>query len=206
MVEQRSPKPLARVRFLVPPQMEQNNFKKKNNITRDLALIVFSIVAAIMLAKTGVLTGILANMQEWEFLGSFLAGMFFVSIFTAAPAAVVLFDIAASNSIWAVAFFGGVGALIGDILIFRFIKDSLAEDARWLIGKTKQEKVISIFQLKLFRRLSPFMGALVIASPLPDEIGLAMMSLSKMKTAVFAPLSFALNFVGILIVGLIAQV
>ena len=79
----------------------------KNNIIRDLVLIVFSIVAAIMLAKTGVLTGILANMQEWKFLGSFLSGMFFVSIFTAAPAAAVLFEIAASNSIWAVAFFGG---------------------------------------------------------------------------------------------------
>ena len=177
----------------------------KNNIIRDLVLIVFSIVAAIMLAKTGVLTGILANMQEWKFLGSFLSGMFFVSIFTAAPAAAVLFEIAASNSIWAVAFFGGAGALIGDILIFRFIKDSLAEDARWLIGKTKQERFFSIFQSKLFRWLIPFIGALAVASPLPNEVGLAMMGLSKMKTAVFVPLLFALNFVGILIIGLIAR-
>ena len=178
----------------------------KNNIIRDLTIIAVSIIVAVIIAKTGALTGILVNTQEWKILGSFLSGMFFVSIFTAAPAAAVLFEIAASNSIWAVAFFGGIGALIGDILIFRFIKDSLAEDARWLIGKTKQERLISIFQLKLFRRLIPFVGALVVASPLPDEIGLAMMGLSKMKTAVFAPLSFALNFVGILIVGLIAQV
>src|SRR3989338_2052340 len=140
--------------------MEQNNFKKKNNITKDLTIIVFSIVAAIMLAKTGALAGILTYIQEWKILGSFLSGMFFVSIFTAAPAAVVIFEIAASNSIWTVAFFCGGCALLGDLLIFRFIRDSLVEDARWFIGKTKQERLISIFQLKLFRRLIPFIGAL----------------------------------------------
>jgi len=173
---------------------------------RDLTIIALSIITAIILAKTEALAGVFAYAQEWKFLGSFLSGMFFVSVFTAAPAAVVLFKIAASNSIWTVAFFGGLGALIGDLLIFRFIRDSLVEDARWFIGKTKQERFISIFQLKLFRRLIPFIGALVVVSPLPDEIGLAMMGLSKMKTAVFIPLSFALNFVGILLVGLIAQV
>lgn len=178
---------------------------EKNNIMRDLGIIILSIVIAVILAKTGALAGILTSTQEWTVLGSLVAGIFFVSIFTAAPAGVVLFEIAAANSIWEVALFGGIGALIGDLIIFRFIKDSLSEDIHWLIRKTKQERLTSIFHLNLFRWIVPFIGALIVASPLPDEIGLAMMGLSKMKTSVFMPISFTLNFLGILVIGLFAK-
>ena len=182
-----------------------NKTNSKNNVVRDLGIMVFSIIIALILAKTGALASILTSTQEWRLLGSLVAGIFFVSIFTAAPAGVVLFEIAAVNSIWEVALFGGIGALIGDLIIFRFIKDGLSEDIHWLIRKTKQERLTSIFRLKLFRWLIPFIGALIVASPLPDEIGLAMMGLSKMKMSVFIPISFALNFFGILIIGLFAN-
>ncbi|MDO8430082.1 MAG: hypothetical protein Q7S73_01830 [bacterium] len=177
----------------------------QNNIIRDFGIVILSILIAIMLAKTGALNEILTATQESRFLGSFLAGIFFVSIFTAAPAIVVLIEIIKSNSILEVAFFGGIGALIGDLLIFHFIKDNLAKDIKWLIDKTKQERLVSIFKLKLFHWLIPFIGALIVASPLPDEIGLAMMGLSKMKTQLFIPISFLLNFIGIFILGLIAK-
>lgn len=178
---------------------------ERNDIMRDLGVVALSVVIAVILAKTGVLAGILTSTQEWELLGSLVAGIFFVSIFTAAPAGVVLFEIAIVNSIWEVALFGGIGALIGDLLIFRFIKDSISEDIHWLMRKTKQERLLAIFRPKLFKWLIPFIGALIIASPLPDEAGLAMMGLSKMKTSVFIPISFALNFLGILAIGLFAK-
>ncbi|OGG78335.1 hypothetical protein A3A36_01445 [Candidatus Kaiserbacteria bacterium RIFCSPLOWO2_01_FULL_52_12b] len=65
--------------------------------------------------------------------------------------------------------------------------------------------MVSIFRPRLFKWLIPFVGALIIASPLPDEAGLAMMGLSKMKTSVFIPISFALNFLGILAIGIFAK-
>ena len=88
----------------------------QNNIIRDLGIVILSILIAIMLAKTGALNEIFTATQESRFLGSFLAGIFFVSIFTAAPAIVVLIEIIKSNSILEVAFFGGIGALIGDLI------------------------------------------------------------------------------------------
>ncbi|MBI4709190.1 MAG: hypothetical protein HY764_03245 [Candidatus Portnoybacteria bacterium] len=179
--------------------------QKNNNIVRDLILITLSVIIAVILAKTGALEGFLAGAKEYGFLGSLIAGMFFVSIFTAAPAGVVLFEIAAAGSMWEVALLGAIGAMIGDLLIFRFIKVRISKDVSWLIRKTKQERLASIFRLKLFRWLVPFFGALIIVSPLPDELGLAMMGLSKMKTAIFMPMSFVLNFLGILIIGLFAK-
>ncbi|MBI4085598.1 MAG: hypothetical protein HY432_03810 [Candidatus Liptonbacteria bacterium] len=179
--------------------------RQKGNLIRDLGIIVFSIFVAVVLVKTGAVEYLLANAEGSKFLGSFLAGLFFVSIFTVVPAAVVLIEIAKINPVWEVALIGGAGALAGDFIIFQFVRDNLVADIRWLVQKTKQERLVSIFHLKLFRWLVPFVGALVIASPLPDEIGLAMMGLSKMKTAAFIPVSFLLNFLGILIIGLMAK-
>lgn len=177
---------------------------KHNNLMRDLGIIILSVIIAVIIVKTGILKDLFANAQEWKFIGSLMAGIFFVSVFTVAPATVVLIESARISSLLEVAFFGGIGALIGDLLIFRFIKDSLTEDIAYLIKITKQERFIKIFQLKLFKWMIPFLGALIIASPFPDELGLAMMGLSKMKTSLFILISFLLNFFGILIIGLIA--
>ncbi len=170
-----------------------------------MAIIILSIVVAVILVKTGALESLLSSTQELRFIGSFVAGMLFTSIFTVAPATVVLAEIAQSNPVFWVAFFGGIGALVGDLVIFRFVKDRLSDDFLYLIKKSKSERLISIFRLRLFRRLIPFVGALIVASPLPDELGLTMMGLSKMKTSLFIPLSFLLNFLGILVIGLIAK-
>src|SRR3989344_5737913 len=176
-----------------------------NNLIRDLSLIILSILIAVILAKTGTLESLITSTQGMRFIGSFIAGIFFVSVFTAAPATVALGEIAQSNSIYTVAVLGGLGALIGDLIIFRFVKDRVSEHFDYLIRVSKSERLFSIFKLKLFRWIIPFVGALIIASPLPDEIGVTMLGLSKMKNSYFILLSFVLNSAGVLIIGLIAK-
>ena len=183
--------------------MRMNNHQ--NNLLRDLSVIVLSVLIAVILGKTGILEDILASTQGARFIGSFIAGIFFVSVFTVAPATVALGEIAQSNSVILVAILGGLGALIGDLIIFRFVKDRVFQHFSYLIRISKSERLFSIFKLRLFRWVIPFMGALIIASPLPDEIGVAMLGLSKMKNSYFILLSFVLNSAGILIIGLIAK-
>lgn len=178
---------------------------QKNNLVKSLMIVVLSIVIAVTLVKTEVLKNLLTSTQELKFIGSFVAGVFFTSGFTIAPATVVLAEIAQTNSIFWVAFFGGIGALMGDLVIFRFIKDRLSGDFLYLIRKSKSERLISIFRPRLFKWIVPFVGALVIISPLPDELGLTMIGFSKVKTFTLIPIIFSLKFLGILIVGLIAK-
>ena len=166
---------------------------KNTSIVQDIEIILFSVLIAVILAKTGAVKELLTATKEAEIVGSFLAGIF-VSIFTAAPATVALAEIAQSNSILLVAVFGDIGALIGNLIIFRFVKNHISEDITYLINKSKTKRLTSVFSLRSFRWLVPFLGALVVASPLPDEIGLTMMGLSKMKTALFVPLSFFSQF------------
>lgn len=176
-----------------------------NNLMRDLAIIAFSVAIAISAVKMGTLKALLAYTEEGELIGSFVAGIFFTSVFTTALATVTLAEIAQSHSVIWVAFFGGMGALVGDLVIFHFIKTRLSEDISFLVKATRSERLVSIFRLRLFKWLIPFIGALIVASPLPDELGLAMLGFSKMKTLVFVPISFTLNFLGILVIGLIAK-
>jgi uncharacterized membrane protein YdjX (TVP38/TMEM64 family) len=170
------------------------------NLTRDFGVIILSIAVAVILVKTGMLKNILTSTQEWEILGSFIAGVFFVSVFTVAPAAVLLVQIAQENSILTVAIFGSLGALVGDLIIFRFLRDGFSRNLLDLIMGHNENKIVNFLKsLKFLKWLWPLVGALIIISPFPDEIGLLMMGISKVKTHEFAILAFILNFIGIFI-------
>jgi len=135
--------------------------RKPIYLMRDLAIVALSVIIAVVLAKTGILKDLLTATQTLKFVGSFVAGIFFVSIFTAAPATVVLIELLRANTIIEVALFGGLGALIGDLIIFRFIKDAFAEDVRYLLEKSKIRWLMAIFKLGFVRWLAPLIGALM---------------------------------------------
>src|SRR3989338_9959631 len=148
---------------------------EKNNIMRDAGIVAFGILLAVIMAKTGAVNDILMSASGLRFLGSFIAGLFFVSIFTAVPAAVVLAELAGTGSAFEVALIGSLGALAGDMLILRFVERSLLRDLRYVIKRIRGDTLVSVFHLKLFSWIVPLAGAIILASPLPDEIGIAMM-------------------------------
>ena len=177
----------------------------KNRLTWDLVIIAISVAVGIILIKTEAVRFVLGWAGEARIIASFLGGMFFSSIFTAFPATIALGEIAREYSIFWTAFFGGLGALLGDFLIFRFFRDEVSEALLALFSKPERKRWAHIFRLKIFRWIFPLIGAIIIASPLPDEIGLVIWGATKMPNRYFAPLSFALNSLGILIIGLIAR-
>jgi hypothetical protein len=180
--------------------------RAKNNLLHDAIFIAISIFVAVILERTGAFETILRQTQSFWFLDSFIAGMFFTSIFTTAPAIVALGEIAQhSQSVIPIMLFGGVGALCGDIIIFRFVRDRVGKDIMALMATSGRVRVRHIFHLKLFRWITFFFGAVVIASPLPDELGLAMMGLSKANTSLFVPTSLIANSLGILAISLLAK-
>ena len=177
----------------------------EHNLIKNMAIIAMSILIAIILIKTRIFANIMTSSKELELLGSFIAGIFFTSVFTIAPAMVVLTEIAQVNSVLLVAIFGGLGAMIGDLIIFRFVKEKLSEDILYLLKKSKSKRLMPMLRLKTFKWLMAFLGALINASPLPDELGLFMLGFVKVKTSLFIPISFLFNSLGILIIGIIAK-
>lgn len=170
--------------------------KARRELAKDLLLVVFGIVLTIVLAKSGALDRILSFLggHVW---GSFLSGIFFTSAFTLAPASVVLVRIAESSSHVAVSLFGAFGAMCGDLALFLFIRDRFAADLTASFRPSFVKHVVSSFHLGFLKWLSPIIGALIIASPLPDELGLGLMGLSKTRVAILLPVSFVMNALGI---------
>jgi len=187
--------------------MLPNTSNYRNNfLLQDIAIIALSVAVAIILVKTDILREILTSTREVELLGSFVAGMFFTSVFTTAPSVVALGEIAQANSVVLTAIFGAMGAAVGDLIIFRFVRDRFSEHLMELVqhqGAGKRIKVL--LKLRFFRWLTFLVGGLIIASPLPDELGISLLGFSKMRTVWFIPLSLTFNFVGILLIGLIAK-
>lgn len=179
--------------------------KSRDHLGRNLILIGISLIIAVWVARSPTIEIWIRSLHEFRFLGSFIAGIFFTSIFTSPVATVVLGEIAQTNHVWLVALSGGLGALIGDWVIFKFIRDQVTDDLRALLRHAGVRRLPAIFRLKLFRWFTALVGALIIASPLPDELGLALLGLSQIKTKRFILISFIFNTLGILVIGLIAR-
>ena len=178
----------------------------QNNLVRDFGIIIISILIAVILVKTDVFGKVLTSTKELEILSSFVAGMFFTSIFTTAPAIVTLGEIANANSILLTAFFGGLGAIVGDLIIFRFVKDRLSVHLAEVIGHRGLGRRFKILlKMKYFRWFTFLVGGLIIASPFPDELGISILGFSRLRMSWFIPISFTFNFTGILLIGFVAK-
>jgi len=134
------------------------------------------------------------------YLGAFLSGIFFVSIFTVAPASVILFDIANVHNPIIVAVAAVCGAVLGDYLIFRFLRDKVFDELNHLFKEMGGSYIKRLFSSPFFIWLIPILGAFIIASPLPDEVGIGLLGLSKVKNWHFVLITFVLNAVGIFLI------
>jgi hypothetical protein len=171
----------------------------------NITLLLLSAGLTAYLLYNGWLERALEPFGQLGYLGVFLAGAMFVSTFTVAPAAAVLFTFAETLDPLAVAIIGASGAVIGDYLAFRFIKDRLLKELNPFLKMLHIYRPVNILHTKYFAWLAPVVGAIVVASPLPDELGLTLLGLTKISTGRFIALTFGLNFVGILLIALAAQ-
>src|SRR3989338_8904963 len=177
----------------------------KRHLRQDFFILLASIAVAWAIVHFGIVETLLLYTGDGVLLTGFIAGMFFTSVMTTAPAIAVLGVLSFHINPLALAIAGGLGAVCGDYLIFAFVRDRLGDDFAYLIKRTGTPRFFKIFHRKSFRWVLPFIGGLIIASPLPDELGLALLGLARMRTGRFLLLSFALNSAGILLIALAAH-
>lgn len=168
-------------------------------------LLILSLVAFYYLAKTPLLDQTIQRLGNLGYVGAFITGVFFVSTFTVAPAAVVLYHLADKLHPVEIAVLAGLGAMFGDYIIFRFMKDRVFDELAVLFKPFHKRYVGPLFKSPFFAWLLPFIGATIIASPLPDEVGVSMLGLSKIRRWQFFAVTFTLNAVGIFLVVIAAR-
>src|SRR3989344_9213962 len=110
------------------------------------------------------------------YLGIFITGILYTYGFTSAIATAALLILAGDQNIFVAAIIGGIGAVIGDLAIFKFIKHSVDDEFRNLTKEKAISYIISHIPKKLKKHLAIVIGCLVLSSPLPDEVGVSLLA------------------------------
>ncbi|HVU06872.1 MAG TPA: hypothetical protein VHE10_03760 [Candidatus Paceibacterota bacterium] len=174
---------------------------RRRKFIKDGIVVALSIILAVFLARSPLLGLALESGRGYYVLEAFIGGLFFTSVFTTVPAIVVLGSLTAIHSPYVVAFVGGLGAVIGDLVIFSFLKKHVADDISDIIVHSKSGRMSHLLKYRFARWSLVLLGALVIASPFPDELGLTLMGLSKISRPRFAAISYIFNTLGILAIA-----
>lgn len=174
-------------------------------VTFDAWLLVIGVALAVTLARSGVVEYLATITADFTVVSSFVIGLFFTSVLTTTPAIVAIAEFAKYVNPLLLALVGGAGAVVGDLLIFRFVRSPLAHYFVNMASHSKLRAVGRFLSRGPLWWLVPALGALVIASPLPDELGLLMMGLSQIRMHQFIILSYVMNAAGIFLIASAAQ-
>jgi len=175
--------------------MKSTNFQK-------WVLIIGSLVLAIYLYFSGILEIFIQSLGQFGIIGVLISGIFFSYAFTAAPATASLISYTNYFNPLVVSFIGATGTMIGDLLIFNFFKKGLPNELKTIIKKTKINKLKG----PKLKWLIPGIAGFIIASPLPDELGISILGIADWDTNKFMLLAFILNFIGLLVLTSLASI
>lgn len=174
------------------------------------SLFLIYITTTIFFYKAGTFLSFHKFLVSLGYAGILLGGVFYAYAFTAAPATAVLLVLAKEQDIISAGIIGGLGAFLSDVLIFQFIRHSFIDE----IENLKKEKFVLLIKKagkKIFGSfddyLLPVFASLLIASPLPTEIGVALMAaLKNMSVKKFLIIAYLLHTLGIFIILVIGNV
>ncbi|MBP9716988.1 MAG: hypothetical protein KBD51_03540 [Candidatus Levybacteria bacterium] len=165
---------------------------------KNLSLLFLSIFLAFILSRFEPFHRLLLSLGGLGYIGIFFAGALFASSFTISIGIVVLLVLSKNFSPIEIGLIGGLGAVISDFIIFRFVKENLSIELERIYEHfDPRHHFKHVLHSKYFSWTTPLVGALIIASPLPDELGVSLLGLSKMRNYQFMLISFILNAIGI---------
>ena len=172
------------------------NYKYKHT-----TLLFLSLLFTIFLSGTDLIGRLFFNLKDIEIIGPFITGMLYVSTITAPIGILILSNLAKTLSPIKIAAIAGLGSAFADFVIFRFFKDSIVAEIAPIYNRLGGQYLTRILYHRYCIWSLPIIGAIIIASPFPDEIGVGLMGLSKIKNYQFILLCFVLNAVGMFLLA-----
>lgn len=178
---------------------------KAQHAIRDFFIICASAASAYFLAKSHIIHTLLEYDGALRFLLPIIFGALFTTIFTIVPASVALVEINNNMHPVFISALGGLGAMIVDSIIASFVRKDITRDLKGISRMSFKWHFISLFHFGFLKWLSFILGLIVIASPLPDELGLFFIGISKVRGKYLPFVFFLANFLGIYILLSLAE-
>lgn len=136
--------------------------------------------------------------------GVAIAGALYTYSFTASIGALLLISLAPFHPVGVLAVVGGVGATIADYTIFKFVRDDLKKEVKRFGASKMIRNICSADGILCRSWMRNLLGTAIMASPFPDELGVAMMSTTKMRQGTFLMLAFIVDMLGIYLLVTVA--
>lgn len=172
---------------------------------KNLIILAISIILAVYILSSSLMENFILNLGNFSYFGSLIAGFFFSFAFTTVPASASIILLGKITNPILTGLIGGFGAMLSDFLIFYYIKYKLNPDVKYLMKKLKIDRTKKIRHTKL-GWIIPVLGAGIIASPLPDELGSILLGISHYSMRKFLILSYLMNSVGIFVLALVGNI
>lgn len=172
---------------------------------RTLLAIISFILALILVSQKDILPfkEVILNSS---YAGSFIAGILYVFTFTSAPSTALLLMLDKGQSLVLLSLVAGIGSLLGDLVIFKTARLGFHEEALRFTEEKSIQKLRQMIPSKARKVLGIVISFIIIASPLPDEFGVAMISnFGFINSKYFVFVSYALNTAGIFTILLLAR-
>jgi len=172
-------------------------------------LIIFSacIIMTFVFFQNDFFSEMVLHLSYMEYAGVFISGLLFSFGFTT-PFATAIFIIMKPANVFLLAIIAGLGAVLSDLIIFKFVNFSFEEEFQ----KLRKERPFLFVKQRIDSNLKPIhvnyvsiiFAGILLASPLPDEAGITILAgLSKISTLKLIVLSFFFKTTGILILLLL---
>jgi hypothetical protein len=171
-----------------------------------LSLFIISIILVYFLFSGLAYTPLHEALMFMGYFGTFLAGLLYPYALTSATGTGILLILAKEQNLLLAGVIAGIGTLISDIILFLFVTHSFSTE----VQKLSEEKVVRtvirwIPNSSRVYLLATFAG-LLIASPLPTEIGILLMtSIRNISFKKFISLIYVLHASAIFIILLIGN-
>ena len=140
------------------------------------------------------------------YFGTFLAGLLYPYALTSAAGTGILLILSKEQNTLMAGVIAGIGALISDIILFFFVKRGFSDEAQ----KLSQEPAVRTINRWIHDSVRVYLlatiASLIIASPLPTEIGIMLMvSIKKMAFKKFVIIVYILHAIAIFVILLIGR-
>lgn len=183
--------------------MEQEEYRiRKRKLLKHFLIILISVAIAIYIQTSFVADVLVSYFSSIFFIPAALAMGFLFSItFTAAISTSVFILLAeTTHNPFLIALIGGFGSLAANSIVYKFFKEEIIDDIQFIEKRYAKRIAHKIIHSKTVIGLTPYIAALLLASPLPDELGILMLAGANFKYTRFFLFSFAFHTIGILII------
>ncbi|MFA7301706.1 MAG: hypothetical protein WC069_05325 [Candidatus Shapirobacteria bacterium] len=171
----------------------------------NISFLIFGLVSAFIIYSSPFFNDIVISISNLGYYGAYFSGMFFTSTFTVATGGLLLIGLSNTLNPILLIIFSALGAVTIDLLIFYIVKDNVVSEITPVYEKfIAHHHLKKILHTRYFSWTLPVLGAIVIASPLPDELGVSLLGISAMTITKFALISFFSHTIGMITLVLLA--